>query len=692
MDLGAFEPLIADLLKKSSSRDPRLVRLSSVTAAIVHVINNEGLEVKAPRVYTTAVVTLEGTLPKKYAGMNQFLDTVNTQIALLQLMHLVLPLLDKSIVNASFVPVGRVIRNLMDLIGSTVMARQEANLKDETDCIATLLSTAGKTSSTLIRCISNPPIYVDEKVVRTFFRDTLLALLKGGSQRVCKAARYSIGDLLSMDNPKCHACVVEDVNSFLASSLEMISTARDPAQMCREMTWALDLVRSNFMFLDSSVAQQLLQVLVSLVDQHNTGSEDFVLNTRDSSSVVLAMNSVLSAVTNLLDCEVDEDRVNDFSGKAMATLLQVEPRHILCAANLETRYAGCDLLAQAILVCARRLIFADAAKAAVLLPLSIHRLFSLANDHWKSDTASPVASKWFFQLSQIIRVHLAAMKAKDSAAHAKCCEASFHVAYQVVGTKEQCASQGAVICLAELILQVDPRVEIVKKTVKAMIYRRDTAGTLSASTAALEDAIFRVIQGLGIEQFWRLVDFPRLCTEKKYANCSWLLKLMRLAGPPMGTGCKSLLFFQSEILPLGLEFDAVGANEDMDINEQRENLVQLWSLLQCFCVRPNDITVAVPKISPILVQAMKDKRNPQLLVSKIFPTQETATGTATPDSHVTIYLRYPSRLGLTYLHEVCPRRLLVYNLWNTWNLMNVGPMSRRWSDSPSVCFQLCSSL
>ena len=614
MELGSFESVIADLRKKSSSRDPRLVRLSSVAAAIFDVIKNEGLEVNALQVYTKAVVTLEGTLQKKFSDMDQFLDSVYTQISILQVLHLVLPLLEKSTVSVTFVPVGRAIRNLIDLIGSTSMATPDTNLRDKADCIATLLSNAAKTSSTLIMCMSNSPTAVDKKVLSVFFRDTLLALLKGGSQRVCKAARYSIGNLLSMDNPKCHACVLEDVNALVASSLELIASARDPAKRCMEMSWALDLVRSNFMFLDSSVGQTLMQVLVSLVNQQTIASQDFVLHSNDSSTVVLAMNIVLSAVKNLLDCEVDEDRVKEFSGRVMVALLQVEPRHFLCAANKEASSACCDLLAQAILACSRRLIVADAAKAAVLLPLSIRCLFSLAKNQSKSKTENSVASTWFFQLSQICLVHLAAMKAKDSVAHAKCCEASFHVAHQVVGSKELWVYQGALTFLAELILQVEPRVEIVKLTVKAMISRRDTAGALSASAAALEDAIYRIIHGLGIEQFWQLIDFPRLCIEKKYTNCSWLLKLMKRAGPPMGEGCTSLLFFQCEILPLSLELEAA-ATEKTDINEQRQNLVELWSLLPCFCARPNDITVALPKISPILVRVMQDKRHPQLLVS-----------------------------------------------------------------------------
>jgi ribosomal RNA-processing protein 12 len=233
------------------------------------------------------------------------------------------------------------------------------------------------------------------------------------------------------------------------------------------------------------------------------------------------------------------------------------------------------------------------------------------------------------------------MKAEDSSSHAKCCLASFQVAKQVVTSTDQWVYDGALVCLVELILQLETKLEIVEKTVKALISCRDRAGAMPASAVALEDAIYRVVEGLGIEEFWALVDFPQLYVENTTSNYSWLVKVMRLAGSSMATGCASLAFFHNEVIPLTREFDVnIGLS-----NGHRQNFVELWSLLPCFCDKPTDITVSLPKIAPILVRAMKDKRYPQLLVS---PECEVATSSALPASHEILHHRFPFRPPWTY--------------------------------------------
>ena len=55
-----FEELLNDLKSRSkTSRDPRIVRLSSVTSALVDVIHGD---ITASKVYASAVTTLEATL------------------------------------------------------------------------------------------------------------------------------------------------------------------------------------------------------------------------------------------------------------------------------------------------------------------------------------------------------------------------------------------------------------------------------------------------------------------------------------------------------------------------------------------------------------------------------------------------------------------------------------------------------
>jgi hypothetical protein len=101
---------------------------------------------------------------------------------------------------------------------------------------------------------------------------------------------------------------------------------------------------------------------------------------------------------------------------------------------------------------------------------------------------------------------------------------------------------------------------------------------------------------------------------------------MRHSGPPVGTGCASLAFFQDQVLPLARSFDALPKESSIDDISRRHHAVELWALFPGFCVEPKDLATSLPKLAPILVRAMKDKRYPQLLVSTLVTRVELLFG------------------------------------------------------------------
>lgn len=640
MEIDSFEVFVHELLRLSSSRDPRQARLSSVASAIFDVIKSEGLEINAARVYAKASIVLEGTLQKKHEEIDHLVDSIYTQIALLELLDGVLPKLDTSTVLATFVPIGRTIRNLMTLMRSIHKSNPELDIKDDSGCVVSLLCSAGKTSSTLLQCFSKSPKNSDDKALRQFFRDTILqSLVSNSNQKVENNAGREIGDLLRMTAPKCHPTILRDINFQIQSALESIAVANYPAQRCGEMMGILDVTRSNIMHLDAAVGQKLMLVLVALIQRSSATSDDFVMKTRDSSSFVLVINVLLSAVENLLESDSNDEMLNDYATRVLATLLQVEPSLILRGADEETSSAGRELLAQVMLSSAKRVVNAELSKASALLPLVIGRLFALAGDQEYSDETIQV-QRWFLELTQIIHVKLPEMKRKDLASYQKCCEASFDVARQMLGCKQNWIYQGALICLAELALQNETQPDKVTSTIRSLISRRSRLNPTSPGALALDDAMCRIVQGLGIDEFWHRVDIPKLCSTDNCQNYSWLLIVMRLAGPPTGVGCTSLAFFQDEVVPLARQIDNAAANKSGNSNAQRLIVVELWSLLQCFCVRPNDLMLALPKIASILARAMKDKRYPELLVSK------KVTKVLVGSSRLILKVRCPSDLNL----------------------------------------------
>jgi hypothetical protein len=76
-----------------------------------------------------------------------------------------------------------------------------------------------------------------------------------------------------------------------------------------------------------------------------------------------------------------------------------------------------------------------------------------------------------------------------------------------------------------------------------------------------------------------------------------------------------LAFFQTEVLGLARRCDALAFKHPNDKEFHMARVVDLWSLLHCFCQHPLDITSALPALAQTLVRAMGDTRYPQLVVS-----------------------------------------------------------------------------
>lgn len=524
MEADSFNGLIDRLQKRPGMRDPRTLRLSSVVAAIKDVIQREGLDVTAPRVYAKAVVTLEGTIQKHHQGIEQLVDSMYTQIALLELMQFVLPFLEASTMSATFAPTGRALRNLMDFISSldadgTLDAT--INTKDDVGSIPSVLCALCKASSMLFRCASKVPGIIDEKVVRQSFRGTLRLLLSHKSERVKTIAKKEIGNLLTMEAPRCHSAILKDINGQIIASLDSISSAGNPAQKCGEMTGILGLMRSSIMELDFAlIGERLMCVLVGLFEKLSPVDSTFVLKTKDSTSVVLVVNILLSAVLEMLESETTSKILDQYAGRVLATLLQVRPHVILRGADLETSSAACELFAQLMLLATRRMIGDDHAKAAMLLPLTINQLFVVATENEKLLPESNNAESWFLDLSQIIKEDLKGMRINDPGAHAKCCESCLKTFKPIVGQKHGWVYQGPLICLAELLVQIDEADEDTTKSIKTLISLRDNAEPGSNAALAFEKAIFRIVQEYGVQKFWEKLDFPRLCFTGNDFRCS----------------------------------------------------------------------------------------------------------------------------------------------------------------------------
>ena len=96
---------------------------------------------------------------------------------------------------------------------------------------------------------------------------------------------------------------------------------------------------------------------------------------------------------------------------------------------------------------------------------------------------------------------------------------------------------------------------------------------------------------------------------------AWILPLIKTSAMAVQPERPSLGFFQKSILDLARQCDAFGANNPKAAPFHRARVIDLWSLLPCFCLHPTDLEEAFPSLSQTLIRAMGDSRYPELVVS-----------------------------------------------------------------------------
>jgi len=152
-------------------------------------------------------------------------------------------------------------------------------------------------------------------------------------------------------------------------------------------------------------------------------------------------------------------------------------------------------------------------------------------------------------------------------------------------------------------------------TIMTLISMREKSEPVTHISMAFDKAISRVVQDSGIEKFWERISFSKLCFSGGSPNgFSWLVRIMRQNAQFSGTAQTSLQFFQDEIIPLARRFDVLAKEGEKDTMVRKQQAVEFWSLFPSFCVFPRDVVTSLPKLAPVLVRAMKDRRYPQLLI------------------------------------------------------------------------------
>ncbi len=639
-DADSFTEVVTNLKGLSKkSRDPRSIRVATVIAALTDVVEGE---VTPTKIYASTVTTLEGTLHKDHGGdVGVILDSLSTQAALLKILGEVVPHVTPATLGATIGLTSRVLRGTvassLSILG-TQEGEASSTLLDTNDglgALSTVLSEACQTVGEVLRKLS--PTVTDESVVKQLVAGTLIRLLQDSRQKVQNSAKDALNGLLLMGTPRCHPAILKTATKYV--DMHINNYLKRPSNQTEiqnliELTGFLgrSLVSLNF----TDIGGRLMTILLDLLNEESMSSAArpvFVANSHGSTLKILTMNSILSAILSLLEADDDigmkkTEKINTFASRVLASLVQARPTLAFRegAAEIDLLESGRTIYGEILLSSTQRVLSSrsTAEIGAKLLPMVLQHLITLSRPVDTDDSdGNDVAETLFAEVSQLFRVQLHALSRDNPALHESCSHNCLRVLRSVIVVNDGGFDETytpVLKCLALLLQQMKLEQEDELQSIRSLIDMRCDDKIDKTLQRNVEDAFSSLIQGIGLEKFWSVIDFPKLCSKKSLKavpnQYSWLIDVMKVSGQIISDKRLHLSFFHEQVLPLAREFDSLFVKGSTAGNAVfRSQVINLWSLFPVFCRAPEDIDVAFPKLAPILMKAMTDERYPEFVVS-----------------------------------------------------------------------------
>lgn len=623
-----FQEALENVLSLSKQRDPRLVRLASVTSAVKDVSGGNPSPVKF---YASVIETLEGTLHESNQSADTILDVICTQSAVVDLIGLVLGHVSPSTVSATFRHSANALTNVVQSHLSFATEGRQGSISGTHDGlggVVPLLCSVCKTSSILLRRLDS---ISDGKAVSRLLRKTLLVLVTDSRSNVKGSATSELCSLLADTSSVCHGMVLKETTQHVKGEINICSI-KSGDQQSQRFVGVLGFLQNAIPFLDyTNIGTQLMEHLMEVASRFSSSSAEGLLlhsltqkNTRD----VLKINAILSTILVILENESiksTETSIRDFSARVLASLVRMQPSHIYRHGKTDNDIitGGLVIFGQVVLSsCQCILNYENADTALKLLPVAVGCIVELCKPA-EASTDIGVSTLLMPELSQVFRTYLTPLKKSHDALFEKCCKDSLFAMKALLGHSFQETWTVSLQPLVILLQLMHPSDTAAQDCIQTIICLRCEI-TDTVAQHCLDDSLTSYIQGMGIEQFWKHLKLSEHCfltdpeTPKLSlmitSNLPWLLQLLKSAGSIGGDYAVKLSFFHHVILPLAKYFDSKrGSNIGSGDDRYRDIVVSLWHLLPIFCRCPDDLDESFSELVPLLLGGMKDKSYPELI-------------------------------------------------------------------------------
>jgi len=619
-DQESFLEVLNSLTELSRSRDPRSVRIASVASALIEVVEGE---ITPGKVYASTVTTLEGTLHQVQDEANLVLDSLVTQAALLNILGAAVPYVSSSVVTGTIGLTSRVLRGIVSSCLSILVSddAQGALLdtKDGLGAISTVLCNACATTAEVLRNLSNT---TEDSVIRQLLHGTLMRLLQDPRQKVQNSAKDALSGLLLMKSPSCHPSILKTTTKYVNAQIDSYMKRSSKHGKSQNMIEILGFLNSSLISMDfAEIGGRIMHILVKIMNEE---SSSVSAKSHASTLQVLTVNAILSTMLSLLEADedVEEDRlgkVNAFAARILATLVQARPTLFFKegAAELDLLESGRTIYGQVMLSASQRLLIDNETVdvGVKLTPLVFQQLISLSRPV-EEDSEAAIAETLFVEASQLIRIQMLQLKDKNYEAHDKCTRDCVRVMTTVMQSPFDEAYAPILKPLALMLQQSDAE-EIVSEIAVSFLDLRCDLVVSDRSRGAAQEALAVLVEGIGVEKFWRVVDLSKLLRsvlgDEVPNRYSWVFDVLKASGSVVTGTQTHLEFFQDEILPLARQYDACFVKSTKGGAVFRSQVINIWTMFQLFCYNPSDLETGLPKIAPILIKAMNDQRYPEFV-------------------------------------------------------------------------------
>lgn len=515
-DDNSFSQVIENLKALSTERDPRLIRLAAVTAALGDVA---GESPPPTKFFASAIETLEGTLHQNHQEANTILDSLVTQMALLDIISLTVPHVAPGMLAATAPLTSRVLRGVVHSCRSIGVQEMQSIILDTQDGlggVSSLLCSSCKAVSELLR---NLPSVVDNKIIANLLNATLVSLLKDTRGKVKTTAVNEICGLLAMESPKCHVTIRNETTKYIKREIEK-SLQDLTGDASTDFVDLLGFLQHSVMFLDfTAIGSRLMEIFLSLLTDSSSKSSSrpvFVTKFKDTRKQILILNAILSTILAMLEHDIADSKKKSlgvFASRVLASLVQVQPTLTFRYGAVEDDLidSGRSIFGQVMLSACQKIIsYGELETGSKLLPLMIQHVVNLSRP---SDDLSDydIAETLMPELSQLFRMHLKDLQNKNLPLYNKCSQNCLAAMELILHSSFQTTWTVSLKPFVILLQGMDSQNDSVKSCIDSMVKLRCEVADNPTFCHAMDDAISSLIQDRGIETFMDQIRLTSRC-------------------------------------------------------------------------------------------------------------------------------------------------------------------------------------